>query len=135
MSMSHSISKHFLQFLLLHNHSQYHHHYHTYHLFLGFHKGLQWFFYTCNTISVLVWSLILHIVLQIWVKFLSVLFLLWCFCYDCDSSEDCNKLYNDYCKLLSKNGSGTNKSQILLETLIQILILDIQSLHYLNFTK
>ena len=49
------------------------------------------------------------------VVFILVL-LLWC-----DSSEDCNKLYNDHCKLLSKNGSGTNKSQILLETQIQIL--------------
>ena len=29
----------------------------------------------------------------------SVFFIL---CYDCDSSEDCNKLYNNYCKLLAK---------------------------------
>ena len=59
----------------------------------------------------------------------------WCFCYNCDSSEDYNKLYNDYCKLLSKNGSGANKSQILLETLIQILILDIQSLLLFKLEK
>ena len=101
-------------------------------IFLGCHSRLQWFFYNCNKISVLVWGLILHIVLQIWVKFqISVLLLFWCFCYNCDSSEDWNKLYNGYCKLLSKNGSGTNKCQILLEALIQILILDIQSLQIL----
>ena len=63
------------------------------------------FFCKCNTISVLVWGLFFDVVLWIWVKFLSVLFLLWYFCYHCDSSDDCYKLYNNYCKLLSKNKS------------------------------
>ena len=70
-------------------------------------------FNICNITFALLGGLILHIILKIQVKFLSVLFLRCHFCYDCDSSKDYNKLYNNYCKLLSKNGSGINKSQIL----------------------
>ena len=75
MSMSHSISQHFSHFLLFIS---------TVNIiviiiiliisFWDVTKVFNGFFYTCNTIFILVWGLIFHNVLQIWVKFLSVLF-------------------------------------------------------------